>query len=228
MKLSFVVPLLLAANLAAYAQEAMPRMTTVEPPTGKIGDVVAVAGENLDKTNVAKVYMTDGNLTAATAAVRQILSLPFPRGAAEADDVRNDARALLAKLLLSQGQIDEATRTIDEGLAQSQRESFFVANLYTVQGEVHEARAAAFDAQGEAGKASATDERRQAIGSYDRSIQINERLQKIIALAKQRRSRRVRHLALDASRLQSHAADQVDAARLAAELFKLNPLHNVL
>jgi tetratricopeptide (TPR) repeat protein len=125
----------------------------------------------------AKVYMTEGNLAAATGAVRQILSLPFPRGAAEADDVRNDARALLAKLLVSQGQIDEATRTIDEGLAQSQRESFFVANLYTVQGEIHEARAAAFDAQGEAGKVPATDERRRAISSYDRSIQINERLQ---------------------------------------------------
>lgn len=141
-------------------------------------DLMIALGQAKNFHHKAKVYMTDGNLTAATAAVRQILSLPFPRGAAEADDVRNDARALLAKLLLSQGQIDEATRTIDEGLAQSQRESFFVANLYTVQGEVHEARAAAFDAQGEAGKASATDERRQAIGSYDRSIQINERLQK--------------------------------------------------
>src|SRR5204863_6311330 len=60
MKLSLIVPLLMAANLAVYAQEAMPRMTTVEPQAGKIGDVVAVAGENLDKTNVAKVYLTDG------------------------------------------------------------------------------------------------------------------------------------------------------------------------
>ena len=126
----------------------------------------------------AKVYMTDGNLTAATASVRQILSLAFPKGAPEADDVRNDARALLAKLLMSQGQLDEATRTIDEGLAASQRESFFVANLYTVQGELHEARAVAFDALGESGKVSGEGERRQAISSYDKSIQINERLQK--------------------------------------------------
>jgi len=126
----------------------------------------------------AKIYMTDGNLPAATAAVRQILALAFPRGAPEADDVRNDARALLAKLLVSQGQIEEATRTVDEGLAQSQRESFFVANLYTVQGEIHEARAAAFDAAGDSEKASATEQRRAAIASYDRSIQINERLQK--------------------------------------------------
>ena len=125
----------------------------------------------------AKVYMTDGNLVAATASVRQILSLGFPRGAAEADDVRNDARALLAKLLVSQGQLDEAARTVDEGLAQSQHESFFVANLYTVQGEIHEARAAALDGA-DASKAAASDERRAAITSYDHSIQINERLQK--------------------------------------------------
>jgi hypothetical protein len=125
----------------------------------------------------AKVYMTDGNLPAATAAVRQILSLAFPRGAPEADDVRNDARALLAKLLISQGQLDEAERTVAEGLAQSQRESFFVANLYTVQGEIHEARAVALDA-GEPGRAAASVERHAAIESYDHSIQINERLQK--------------------------------------------------
>ena len=121
--------------------------------------------------------MTDGNLPAATASVRQILSLAFPRAAPEADDVRNDARALLAKLLVSQGQLDEAARTIAVGRAQSQRESFFVANLYTVQGEIHEARAAAHDAS-DAGKAAARDERPAAIESYARSIQINERLQK--------------------------------------------------
>lgn len=124
----------------------------------------------------AKVYMSDGNLTAATASVRQILSLRFPTGAPEADDVRLDARALLAKLLVSQGQVEEAMRAVSEGLAQASRESFFVANLYTVQGEIHEARAAQHEAAGEAPKA--TEEKRAAIAAYDRSIQINEALQK--------------------------------------------------
>jgi hypothetical protein len=125
----------------------------------------------------AKIYMTDGNLPAATASVREILSLAFPRGAPEAEDVRNDARALLAKLLISQGQLEEAARTVAEGLAQSQRESFFVANLYTVQGEIHEARAVVLEAS-DSSKAAARDERHAAIESYDHSIQINERLQK--------------------------------------------------
>jgi siroheme synthase (precorrin-2 oxidase/ferrochelatase) len=35
-------------------------MKTVEPPTGKSGDVVTVTGENLDKSNVAELYLTDG------------------------------------------------------------------------------------------------------------------------------------------------------------------------
>jgi hypothetical protein len=41
-------------------QQAMPRMTTVEPASGKIGDVLSVTGENLEKTNVAEVFLTDG------------------------------------------------------------------------------------------------------------------------------------------------------------------------
>jgi IPT/TIG domain len=60
MKLSFVASLLLAAGLAAYGQQAMPRMTAVEPQNGKTGDVIVVSGENLQKDAVAKVYLTDG------------------------------------------------------------------------------------------------------------------------------------------------------------------------
>src|SRR5208283_4081687 len=60
MKLSFVVPLLVAASFAAYAQQAMPRMTSVDPPNGKKGAVIAVTGDNLQKDLVSKVYLTDG------------------------------------------------------------------------------------------------------------------------------------------------------------------------
>jgi len=174
-----VVLVALASGCSSEREPGSSSTTRTADPSDVIDqDLMIALAQAKNFHHKAKVYMTDGNLASATAAVRQILSLPFPRGAAEADDVRNDARALLAKLLVSQNQLDEASRTIDEGLAQSQRESFFVANLYTVQGEIHEARAAGFEAAGEPGKASATDERRAAISSYDRSIQINERLQK--------------------------------------------------
>ena len=59
MKLSSIVPLLFAATLVLFGQETMPRMSSVEPPNGKAGDVVTVTGENLDKGNVGKVYLID-------------------------------------------------------------------------------------------------------------------------------------------------------------------------
>jgi hypothetical protein len=59
MKLSSVVLLVLAAALVLSAQEAMPRMSAVDPASAKAGDVVAVTGENLDKANVGKVYLID-------------------------------------------------------------------------------------------------------------------------------------------------------------------------
>jgi hypothetical protein len=60
MKLSFVVSLLVAANFAGYGQQATPRMVSVDPANGKKGDVIAIAGENLQKDLVSKVYLTDG------------------------------------------------------------------------------------------------------------------------------------------------------------------------
>lgn len=44
----------------AGGQAPMPRMTTATPDTAKIGEVVTVEGENLEKANVAKLYLTDG------------------------------------------------------------------------------------------------------------------------------------------------------------------------
>ncbi|HWB95811.1 MAG TPA: IPT/TIG domain-containing protein [Bryobacteraceae bacterium] len=60
MKLSLIASLLLAAGLTVQAQQPMPRMTTVDPANGKVGDVITVAGENLEKDQVSKVFLTDG------------------------------------------------------------------------------------------------------------------------------------------------------------------------
>jgi hypothetical protein len=60
MRLSLLVSLLLAASVVALGQ-GMPRMTSAEPMNGKTGDVIAIAGENLTKDSVAKVYLTDGS-----------------------------------------------------------------------------------------------------------------------------------------------------------------------
>jgi IPT/TIG domain len=76
MKLSFVMALLMSC--AAYSQQAMPRMTSVEPGSAKKGDVVAVTGENLDKDVVAKVFLTDGkNDTAVEVTEQSATSIKF-------------------------------------------------------------------------------------------------------------------------------------------------------
>lgn len=177
----------LGASLAVVAGGACSTETSSAPPSGSVtkvpepGDVIdqelmISLAQAKNFHHKAKVYMSDGNLADATASVRQILSLRFPAGAPEAEDVRLDARALLAKLLVSQGQVEAAMQTVSEGLAQASRESFFVANLHTVQGEIHEARAAQLEAAND--KARAAEEKRAAIAAYDRSIQINAALQK--------------------------------------------------
>jgi hypothetical protein len=61
MRASLVVALLIAACVVAWGQQAMPRMTAVDPGTCKVGDLLTVTGENLHKANVAKVYLTDGS-----------------------------------------------------------------------------------------------------------------------------------------------------------------------
>jgi hypothetical protein len=158
-------------------RDPKPTTRTAEPTDVIDQDLMLALSKAKNFHHKARVYMSDGKLVEATASVREILSLRFPANAPEADDVRNDARALLAKLLVGQGQIEEAMTVVTEGLAQSQRESFFVANLYTVKGEVHEARATALDANDPANTSRIKDEKRAAIEAYDKSNQINTVLQ---------------------------------------------------
>ncbi|HEY5952226.1 MAG TPA: hypothetical protein VIV40_42300 [Kofleriaceae bacterium] len=161
-------------------KDATPTTKTAEP-TDVIGqDLMISLSKAKNFHHKARVFMSDGKVAEAIASVREILSLKFPPGAPEAEDVRNDARALLAKLLVGQGNVEEAMTVVTEGIAQSQRESFFVANLYTVKGEIHEARAAALDVNDASNKAKIVEEKRAAIEAYDKSNQINTVLQQTL------------------------------------------------
>jgi hypothetical protein len=51
---------LLLMTMALGAFQPLPRCTSVEPDTGKKGDVVAVKGENLGKKSIGELYLTDG------------------------------------------------------------------------------------------------------------------------------------------------------------------------
>jgi hypothetical protein len=59
----FVLALLLTCICAIgtlSGDTKSPRLTTVEPDSGKVGDVATVKGENLDKDTVADLFLTDG------------------------------------------------------------------------------------------------------------------------------------------------------------------------
>ena len=58
---TWLVVTLLCMAVALYAFQALPRCTTLEPDTGKVGDVISLKGENLDKKSSADVYLTDGS-----------------------------------------------------------------------------------------------------------------------------------------------------------------------
>jgi hypothetical protein len=51
--------MLVAASFAVYAQQGSPRMVSADPVSGKVGDVITITGENLQKEMVAKVFLTD-------------------------------------------------------------------------------------------------------------------------------------------------------------------------
>jgi hypothetical protein len=52
---------LIALTMALGAFQALPRCTALDPDTGKVGDTIAVKGENLDKASISEVYLTDGS-----------------------------------------------------------------------------------------------------------------------------------------------------------------------
>jgi hypothetical protein len=164
-----------AAGSTACTQDRQERVTRLPEPDDAVSEELMVAlAQAKNFHHKAKVHLGDGNVGEAIVAVRQILSVPFPAGAAEGDDVRIDARALLAKLLVGKGELDEALRIAQEGLAAASRPSFFVANLWTVTGEIHEARAVGLEAD----PAAAAEARRAAIRAYDESIRINDAIQR--------------------------------------------------
>jgi|SRR5581483_343936 len=77
----FVLALLLTGVLGiaiAAADSKTPRLTSVEPDTGKVGDTATAKGENLDKDVVADLYLTDGkNDVKTTITARASDSITF-------------------------------------------------------------------------------------------------------------------------------------------------------
>jgi tetratricopeptide (TPR) repeat protein len=126
----------------------------------------------------ADLLLSEGDIVAASAAIKEVLAIPFPPEAAEAEDVRIDAYARLAKLDISLGNdeaLDRALAELDAGRKLASRDSFFLAHLEVVTADVYEARANRLT-DPEAKKM----EKRRAVEALDRSIEIDRRLQRAL------------------------------------------------
>jgi hypothetical protein len=62
---------LLCMAVVLYAFQALPRCTSIEPDTGKVGDEISVKGENLSKKNCADVYLSDASKDIKVAVSEQ-------------------------------------------------------------------------------------------------------------------------------------------------------------
>lgn len=124
----------------------------------------------------ADIYLQQGDTARAMAAIRSILVLGPDGTWPEMEEVRLDAAARLAKLLLGQGKEAEALELAERVLQGARRDSFYLANLHSVRGEVLERRAERLKGEGKQEQARAAA--REAIAAFERSITINKKLQR--------------------------------------------------
>lgn len=59
------------APMPAAGQAPFPRLNEVTPDTGKVGDVLTVAGENLEASAVKALFLTDGKTDYKTEITEQ-------------------------------------------------------------------------------------------------------------------------------------------------------------
>lgn len=156
------------------------RVTQVQQPEDALDEqlmVTLLKAKNFH--HKANVYEINGQLDKAVTEIRKILAIKFPANSPEAEDATLDARARLAKLLMKLDKLDEAGKVVTTGIKAATRESFFLANLYTVKGQLHEALAKKLqEATTNADKEKFKLHSREAIKALDRSIKISEEIQK--------------------------------------------------
>jgi hypothetical protein len=69
--ISIALLVVLALPAVLLSQLSMPMMRSVEPGSGKVGDVLLIQGENLGAETVASLYLTDGKIDTKLVIVEQ-------------------------------------------------------------------------------------------------------------------------------------------------------------
>lgn len=171
---------ILCALLGLLLPYGCHRPTQNQPGAGAAGSeaTLIMLSEARAWQRRADLHLGDGDVASAITAIKEVLHIPFPPEALDAEEVRLDACARLAKLYLGQGGEEAEERALSQieiGRKLSSRDSFFRAHLEMVAADVYEARANRLS-DAEAKKA----EKRKAIEALDRAIQIDRRLQRAL------------------------------------------------
>ena len=132
----------------------------------------------------ADIHLRQGQVAQAMTAVKKILGLDLDARWPEAEEVRLDAAARLAKMMLAREDAQQALTLVDGQIKDARRESFYLSNLHSVRGEILEQRAGVLDKAGN--KKGARDVSREALAAFERSIAINKKLQQRL-LTKEKR-----------------------------------------
>ncbi len=122
----------------------------------------------------ADLLLLDGDLPGAIHSVEEVLLIPFPASAPEAEDVRMDAHLRLARLYLRLGGEEgekKALAVVEKGRKVATRESFFSAHLESVAADVYRARGERVTDPKEK-----EDAKRRELEAHERHIDIDKRL----------------------------------------------------
>ncbi len=68
---TWIVCALACLSVALYAFQALPRCTSLDPDTAKVGDTISVKGENLDKKSTGDLFLTADNKDTKVAISEQ-------------------------------------------------------------------------------------------------------------------------------------------------------------
>ena len=60
-RVALLIPAALA-GAALVAFDGFPRILSVDPDSGKVGDMVVAKGESLDKSAIGELFLTDGKI----------------------------------------------------------------------------------------------------------------------------------------------------------------------
>jgi hypothetical protein len=178
------------ANRQVDTDSPGPAASAHAPPVGAPGAACACAGEAvvdpallafLSKARAAHhqadLAEDDKDLQRAVAAVEKITAGPLPGGTpapAEVAEVIADARARLADLESSSGNIDGALREIEAGLTYAVTPTHFRGHLFEVKGIVLERRIATLKEKGDARGAERV--KGEAITAFNEAIEIQNKV----------------------------------------------------